>query len=345
VAEGGGLLNRCRVSSPTVSSNLIPSANQTDDRVTHLPAAAAQAGMDPPGGLASVIAAGAPIEGTCPMTATLPSGWPVGRELAVSVSVMLEGWTDGAAPGVGPMGNVLKAGTLDLQARSWAKYGVNAGAQRLLDVLATAGVHAVFYVSGILAERHPALLRVIAEAGHPIAAHGWGQEIIPATQTPEDERADLLRCVAALDAASGRPPAGWLSPRCTPSARTTALLAAHGFVWHADYFDNDLPRSIATPSGPVTAVPFTMEVNDMPLSVRYGNEPEAYTRTLERILEGWPTLSPRRLACLDVTVHAHVFGRVFGAIEFARSLALLKAHAATSWTTNHDVLGRMFAPG
>jgi hypothetical protein len=27
VAEGGGLLNRCRASSPTVSSNLIPSAS------------------------------------------------------------------------------------------------------------------------------------------------------------------------------------------------------------------------------------------------------------------------------------------------------------------------------
>src|ERR1700712_1193680 len=34
VAEGGGLLNRCRVSSPTVSSNLIPSANSNVAAVT-----------------------------------------------------------------------------------------------------------------------------------------------------------------------------------------------------------------------------------------------------------------------------------------------------------------------
>ena len=27
-----------------------------------------------------------------------PAGWPGGRNLAVSVSVMLEGWSDGAAP-------------------------------------------------------------------------------------------------------------------------------------------------------------------------------------------------------------------------------------------------------
>ena len=273
---------------------------------------------------------------------TLPPGWPQGRSLAVSVSVMLEGWGDDAAPGVGPMGNVLKAGTLDLQGRSWAEYGANAGAWRLLDVLAAAHVTAVFYVSGILAGRHPELMRAIVQAGHPVAAHGWGQETIPATQSAEEEARDLGRCVTALQAATGSAPRGWISPRCTPSARTAGLLAKAGLGWHTDYFDQDLPRVVRTEGGPITAVPFTMEVNDMPMSVRYGNEPEAYARTLGRILEGWPALS-RRPACLDVTVHAHVYGRPMGAIAFAEALALLGRHEAHAWATDHDSLGRMFA--
>ncbi len=271
------------------------------------------------------------------LPACWPSGWPTGKSLAVSVSVMLEGWSDGAAPGVGPMGNVLKPGVLDLQARSWAEYGPNAGAWRLLDVLDAAGVQAVFYVSGILAGRYPELMQAIARAGHPIAAHGWAQEIIPATQDAAAEAADLERCLEALEAASGQRPRGWISPRCTPSARTTTLLAAAELSWHADFFDHDLPRTIETASGPITAVPFTMEVNDMPLSVRYGNEPEAFTRTLARILEGWPALR-RRPACLDVTVHAHVFGRPFGAIEFARCLALVHGDGE-AFLTEHDALG------
>ncbi len=275
------------------------------------------------------------------MNPALPAGWPEGRSLAVSVNVMLEGWSDGAAPGVGPMGNVLKAGATDFQALSWAEYGANAGAWRLLDVLAAAGVRAVFYVSGVLAEGHPELMRAIVAAGHVVAAHGWGQQTIPATQAVEDETRDLQRCIEALEAASGQRPRGWISPRCTPSARTTALLAAAGMAWHSDYFDQDLPRVVHTPSGPITAVPFTMEVNDMPLSVRYGNEPEAYTRTVARILNGWNLVS-RRPACLDITVHAHVYGRPMGAIEFARSLALVQEHDAFAWLTEHDALGGMF---
>lgn len=272
----------------------------------------------------------------------LPHAWPQGRTLAVSVSVMLEGWSDGAAPGVGPMGNVLKPGVTDLQALSWAAYGANAGAWRLLDVLAGAGVRAVFYVSGVLAEPHPALMRAIVAAGHVVAAHGWGQQTIPATQSLEEETRDLRRCLAALEAATGQRPPGWISPRCTPSAHTTDLLAEAGLRWHSDFFDEDLPRVVRTPSGPITAVPFTMEVNDMPLSVRYGNEPESYSRTIGRILDRWTDLKPRP-TCLDLTVHAHVYGRPMGAIEFARSLALVRQHEGFAWLTDHDALGTMFA--
>src|SRR5215470_8975321 len=145
--------------------------------------------------------------------------WP--KPLAISVSVMLEGWTDDSAPGIGPMGNPLKAGVLDLQARSWAEYGPKVGAWRLLDVLANAKQRAVFYASGIVAERYPDLVRAIAQAGHVVAAHGFSQHVIPAYQTEEEETRDLGRCVAAIETGAGTRPLGWLSPRCTPSARTS----------------------------------------------------------------------------------------------------------------------------
>lgn len=273
--------------------------------------------------------------------ATPPAGWPTDKALALSVSVMLEGWTDDAAPGIGPMGNPLKPGILDLQARSWAEYGPKVGAWRILDILAAAKRRAVFYTSGILAERYPALLRAIADAGHVVAAHSWGQNIVPAYQTPEEEARDLDRCVAIIRETTGAPPLGWLSPRCTPSPRTSALLAQAGFHWHADFFDSDLPYRHETSAGAITAVPFTMEVNDMPLYIRYGSEPEAFTRILERIVANWPRLG-RAAGCLDITVHAHVFGRPAGAIEFMNALALAERYADRAWLTDHRALADLF---
>jgi peptidoglycan/xylan/chitin deacetylase (PgdA/CDA1 family) len=276
-------------------------------------------------------------------TTQVPRGWPEGRPLAVSVSVMLEGWAAPDAPGLGPMGNLLKPGTVDLQARSWADYGAKVGAWRLLDLLDREVVKAVFYTSGVVAEQFPALPAAIAERGHNVAAHGWSQGTLPAYLTPEQEAADVARCVAMLKATAGVAPAGWLSPRCTPSAATPGLLAAQGFGFHAEMFDSDLPYQIETASGPLIGVPFTMEVNDMPLYVRYGNEPDAFTRTLARIVEGWPRLgSPH--ACLDITVHAHVFGRPYGALALLDSLAVVK-QSPHCWLTNHAELARLWAGG
>lgn len=275
-------------------------------------------------------------------TTVLPRDWPRDRSLAVSVSIMLEGWTDDAAPGIGPMGNPLKPGVLDLQARSWAEYGPKVGAWRLLDILEAAKVKAVFYTSGILAERHPDLLAAIARAGHGVAAHAWGQNIVPAYQTREEEARDLARCVAAIEKSTGHRPRGWISPRCTPSTNTAELLAGAGFDWHADYFDADLPYRVTTPGGALVAMPFTTEVNDMPLYIRYGNEPEAFTRILDRLLGGWRGLGARA-GTLDVTAHAHVFGRPAGALEFRRALELVRSREDCAFLTNHRDLAALFA--
>jgi hypothetical protein len=85
-----------------------------------------------------------------------------------------------------------------------------------------------------------------------------------------------------------------------------------------------------------------MEVNDMPLYIRYGNEPEAFTRILEKILAGWPRLESAP-ACLDMTVHAHVFGRPYGAIEFMNSLEVARRYEDRAWLTTHRLLAEMFA--
>jgi hypothetical protein len=96
---------------------------------------------------------------------TQAGGLPWSEPISLSVSVMLEGWTDGGAPGLGRMGNPLREGVLDLQARSWAEYGPNRGAEHILRVFKRHGVSAVFYVSGIVAESCVALVTTIAEAG------------------------------------------------------------------------------------------------------------------------------------------------------------------------------------
>src|SRR5438309_6773884 len=47
---------------------------------------------------------------------------------------------------------------------------------RILMLLADAGVHATFFTLGWVAERYPQLVRQICVAGHEVASHGFGHE-------------------------------------------------------------------------------------------------------------------------------------------------------------------------
>ena len=81
--------------------------------------------------------------------------WPGGRHVAVIFNIAYEAWSDGKAPGIGPMGNPLPAGAFDTNALSWGNYGATHGIERMLRVLDRTKTRASIMVSGILAERVP----------------------------------------------------------------------------------------------------------------------------------------------------------------------------------------------
>lgn len=274
------------------------------------------------------------------MTTALTS-WPGGRTGAVAISIMFEQWEPGVAPGLGPMGNPLPAGAIDHQAISWADYGWRTGVWAALALLEKEQLAATFYVSGILAESAPDAVRAIAEGGHEIAGHSWAQNRIPALIAVDDERAEIERCTEALMSASGQRPRGWISPRCTPSASTACLLAASGYEWHGDVFDADLPYWNETPDGPIVALPFGMEINDLPMTVRYGQPTRELASSFA--FEAGGLARSRRCGYVDVTLHAHVGCRPAGLLALSEIIA--EARRLDLWIATRGDLVDHFVDG
>jgi peptidoglycan/xylan/chitin deacetylase (PgdA/CDA1 family) len=170
-------------------------------------------------------------------------------------------------------------------------------------------------VSGIFGERTPATVSAIAEAGHEIVAHGFTQDTIPAQLSPDQVRTDIAKTTAALQAACGERPRGWISPRGTPSAHSAALLLEAGYLWQGDAFDDDRPYLQIFDAGALVAIPLTMEINDLPHAMRFGRSPRDYLDLLEEAL-GQMLRRDDEAVMIDVTSHAHVYGRPAGAWAF-----------------------------
>jgi peptidoglycan/xylan/chitin deacetylase (PgdA/CDA1 family) len=254
--------------------------------------------------------------------------WPGRKRIAVVFNVCLEAWSDGKAPGISPMGNPLPAGVLDNMAISWAAYGARRGIYRLLEAFARHRAKASVMVSAVLAERSPEAVKAVGDAGHEVLSHSYAMDVIPALLSEDEERGNIQRCTALLEKASGRPVKGWISPRATPSVHTPRLLAEAGYAWYGDALDDDLPYVQAFGSRRIVAIPLSTDVNDMP-SMKYGAPPRAMLETFEERLE---IIRKRREGpvIVDVTAHAHIFGRPHGA-HYYEKIIQAAAKARDAW--------------
>ena len=88
---------------------------------------------------------------------------------------------------------------------------VERNTDRLLELLSRHGATGTFFTVGWVARRQPALVRRIAEAGHEVASHSFWHRRVN-TLTPEEFRADVRDCKAALEDACGRPVLGFRAP-------------------------------------------------------------------------------------------------------------------------------------
>jgi peptidoglycan/xylan/chitin deacetylase (PgdA/CDA1 family) len=248
--------------------------------------------------------------------------WPGGRHIAAVANVAYEGWSDGKAPGIGPAGNPLPPGAFDTNARSWGDYGADHGIRRLLRVLERARVQASVMVSGILAERYPQNVRAIVDAGHEICAHSYAQDVVPAILSEEDDRANIDKTTRLLEQVTGQRPYGWISPRFTPGAHTVGALVSAGYRWHSDAMDADLPYEQKHDNGSIVAVPFGMDINDLPHAMRFGRTPRQYVEMFDDLLEHICAVDDGALI-IDVTAHAHNYGRPGGAWAYEQVIRQL----------------------
>lgn len=135
---------------------------------------------------------------------------------------------------------------------------VEASTDRILARFAEAGVCATFFTLGWVAQRHPALVRRIAAAGHEIASHGHGHELVHRIGA-ESFRADIRRAKHILEDTAGiavrgyRAPTFSVGPAITPWAHR--ILAEEGHAYSSSVFPlrHDLygaPEAPTTPHRP-----------------------------------------------------------------------------------------------
>jgi peptidoglycan/xylan/chitin deacetylase (PgdA/CDA1 family) len=173
--------------------------------------------------------------------------------------------------------------------RSWCPPGA---AERILDVLAGAGIRATFFVQGRWAEAYPATARRIADEGHLVGNHSHHHARSPLF-SDRGLREDVDAARDAIVRTTGRDPRPWF--RCpfgdgADDPRVLAVIAAAGYRhvgWHVEVEDWEparTPEAIA--SDAVAGIRRHGDGAVLLLHTWPGGTAEALPRVLEHLHEG-----------------------------------------------------------
>ena len=259
--------------------------------------------------------------------------WPDGARIAVMPTVMFETWPEGKAPPYSPMASPLREGVTDRQGISWAEYGGRTGMWRLLDLFASAKVHATICANARAVERYPDVVRAAHAAGHEIAGHSYTQNMFLPYMEAAEEQALIRRCTSIIAGVTGEKPLGWASPRMSPTEHTAGFLATDGFLWHGDYNDTDLPYVVQTSHGKLVALQHSDFTDNRAMRSSPRDFLDVYIESFDYLVEtGQPEI-------LNLTVHAHFGARPPIAAMVRKILNHMRARGGV-WFARHDEVAR-----
>ena len=266
-----------------------------------------------------------------------PLKLPDGARIAVWTIVNVEEWSiERNMPRTvlsPPYGQPLQP---DLPNWAWHEYGMRVGFWRLKAALDAHGIAPTLAINGAVPAAYPRVTRACRDAGWEFMVHGFTQQ---ATHLVGDQRAMIRSAVAALREAGGHDPVGWLAPGLTETMETVDLLAEAGLRYCADWVIDDLPATIRTAHGPMLTMPYSVELNDIPMMmIQHHRAQELHERSVAQFDRLYAEAETQGAKVMGLAVHPYISGVPHRIGWFEKTLAYLAAQSGTLFWQGRQIM-------
>ena len=223
--------------------------------------------------------------------------WPNGAKVALAVVINVEA------------GDVI-SNPVNLIGFSHRDYGPRVGLFRLMGILDDLGIKATVPLSDALISRSPRALEEVLKRSWEVVGHGEKVNVgLSSAMSEADELAYVEASFAAIKAATGVAPRGWLGPGNAESSRTLPQLAAAGYDYTLDWGNDDQPYDFIVPSGKLSALPYSVETSDAAVVQAQSHTPWEFEQAISDHLEG--LLADSNGSVMTLGLQANVSGQPF----------------------------------
>ena len=159
---------------------------------------------------------------------------------------------------------------------SWRDYGVRVGIWRMMEVMERYGVKGTVALNSDVCARYPRIIEEGKKLGWEWMGHGNNNSTLFAGQSEAEERALIKDVVTTISKSVGKAPRGWLSPALSETMRTLDILAENGIEYVGNWVNDDQPYPMRVKKGSMIAMPYSVEINDIPALLDLHQSPETF---------------------------------------------------------------------
>jgi len=265
-----------------------------------------------------------------------PLRLPGGARLIVWTIVNVEVWDIGRAMPrqvLPPPTGVTQSP--DVPHWSWHEYGMRVGFWRFKDALDGLGIVPTLAINGRVCLDYERVARAALEGGWEFMGHSYDQR--PIHMEP-DQRATIQKAVKVIREYTGKQPVGWLGPGLTQTLDTPELLAEAGIKYIADWVVDDEPCRIKTDKGPLVALPYSVELNDIPMMMIQHHASSEFEARCMDYFERVYAESATRAKVMAIAVHPYISGVPHRIKYFERVLQQVKQNDGVVFWTGEQIL-------
>ncbi len=196
--------------------------------------------------------------------------------------------------------------TPDVVHWAWHEYGMRVGCWRFFELFERLGIRPTLAANARICEDYPRVAEQAKKNGWEFMGHAYEQMPI---HKVEDQAAMIKRAMDVIERFTGKRPVGWLGPGLTQTLDTPELLASAGVKYIGDWVYDDEPTFIGTAKGPLVTLPYTIELNDIPMMIVQHHESEYL---LKRAIDQFDRLyaeGKNRAKIVSLAVHPYISGQ------------------------------------
>ena len=223
----------------------------------------------------------------------------------------------------------------DVPNYAWHEYGMRVGFWRMKEVLDRHQVKASIMLNASVCNSYPQVVEAMVEDGWEILGHGYIQRPLP---MEENEREVIHKSIQLIREKTGTAPRGWLGPGLAETADTPDILAAEGIEYVCDWVNDDQPYKMRVKSGTLYSIPYSQELNDIPIYVtQHHRSAELYDRARDQF-ETLQREGATNARVMAIATHPYVTGVPHRIGYFDKLLGYLRQQEGVLFMTGSQIL-------